>query len=79
KSTPHADATMVGPHVEKEVVDLSGNTRVPTPDATTQPSAHTKPPVTQKPAASEGHSSQSSHPGHEDEPVNNRYVPNWGL
>ncbi|GJV88763.1 hypothetical protein Tco_1532701 [Tanacetum coccineum] len=25
------------------------------------------------------HSSQSSHPGHEEEPVNNRYVPNWGL
>ncbi|GKC53165.1 hypothetical protein Tco_1075910 [Tanacetum coccineum] len=67
KSTPPADAAMVGGHVEKEVVDLSGNTRVPTPEATTQPLAHTEPPVTQKPAASEGHSSQYSHPGHEDE------------
>ncbi|GJW27364.1 hypothetical protein Tco_0041175 [Tanacetum coccineum] len=24
------------------------------------------------------HSSQSSHQGHEGEPMNNRYVPNWG-
>ncbi|GJY64997.1 hypothetical protein Tco_0466457 [Tanacetum coccineum] len=69
KSTPPADAAVVGPHVEKEVVNLSGNTRVPTPEATTQPLAHTEPPVTQKPTALEGHSSQSSHPGHEDEPL----------
>ncbi|GJZ88751.1 hypothetical protein Tco_0660533 [Tanacetum coccineum] len=80
KSTSSVDAAVAGSHVEKEVVDLSGNTRVPTPPAaTTQPSAHTEPPVTRKPATSEGYSSQSSHSGHEDEPVNNRYVPNWGI
>ncbi|GKA40301.1 hypothetical protein Tco_0732894 [Tanacetum coccineum] len=66
KSTPPADAAMVGPHVEKEVVDLSGNTCVPTPEATTQPSAHTKPPVTQKPAASED-SAHSECPSQEKE------------
>ncbi|GJR98186.1 hypothetical protein Tco_0270360 [Tanacetum coccineum] len=78
--TPPVDATVAGSHVEKEVVDLSGDTRLPTPlAATTQPSADTEPPTSLKPATSEGHSSQSSHPGHEDEQVNNRYVPNWGL
>ncbi|GJS23949.1 hypothetical protein Tco_0452581 [Tanacetum coccineum] len=77
--TPSVGATVAGSHVKKEV-DLSGDTRVPTPPvATTQPSAHTEPPTAQKPATSKGHSSQSSHPGHEDEQVNNRYVPNWGL
>nr|GEV98425.1 hypothetical protein [Tanacetum cinerariifolium] len=67
-------------HVEKEVVDLSGNTRVPTPSAATvPPSPRAKHHDTQKHATSDAHSSQSSHQGHEDEPVNNQYVPNWGL
>ncbi|GJU24787.1 hypothetical protein Tco_1163408 [Tanacetum coccineum] len=79
KSTPHVGTAVVGPHVEKEVVDLRGDTRVPTPGATSHPYAYTEPPVIQKPATSEGHSSQSSHQGHEDEPVSNQYVPNWGL
>ncbi|GKB02721.1 hypothetical protein Tco_0830810 [Tanacetum coccineum] len=69
KSTPPMDA--VAGASFKEVVDLNGNTLVPTPPAaTTQPSAHTEPPNTQEHAASDGH---------EGEPVNNRYVPNWGL
>ncbi|GJT23750.1 hypothetical protein Tco_0893687 [Tanacetum coccineum] len=66
--TPPGGPDVVGSHVQKEVVDLSGNTLVSTPPvAPTQPSAQTEPPTAQKPATSEGHSSQSSHPGHEDE------------
>nr|GEW13437.1 transposase (putative), gypsy type [Tanacetum cinerariifolium] len=62
-----------GPHVEKEVVDLSGNTRVSTPpDMANQPSppldhhdANENPDLTTQ-------SHQSSHQGHEL--VDNRYV-----
>ncbi|GKC39176.1 hypothetical protein Tco_1051560, partial [Tanacetum coccineum] len=41
--TPSTDVAKDTSHVEKEVVDLSGNTRVPTPPvATAQPSPHTE-------------------------------------
>nr|GEU97965.1 hypothetical protein [Tanacetum cinerariifolium] len=74
------DVTQGTSHVEKEVVDLSGNTCVPTPPAATvPPSPRAEHHDTQEHAASDAHSSQSSHQGHEDEPVNNQYVPNWGL
>ncbi|GKA36912.1 hypothetical protein Tco_0723477 [Tanacetum coccineum] len=73
KPTPDADVAPDTPHVKKEVVDLSGNTCVPTPPAaTTQPSPHIEHHDTHENAASDAHSSQSSHQGHEDEPVNNR-------
>ncbi|GJZ58693.1 hypothetical protein Tco_0614509 [Tanacetum coccineum] len=69
--TPSTDVAKDTSHVEKEVVDLSGNTRVPTPPvATAQPSPHTEHHDTYENAAFDGH---------KDEPVNNRYVPNWGL
>nr|GEV88571.1 hypothetical protein [Tanacetum cinerariifolium] len=62
------------PRVEKEVVDLSGNTRVSTPPVTdAQPS-----PNRGQHETYEAHS-QSSHQGGGDEPVHNRYVPNLGL
>nr|GEV82625.1 putative UPF0481 protein At3g02645 [Tanacetum cinerariifolium] len=67
-----------GPHVEKEVVDLSGNTRVSTPlDMANKPS----PPlnhhdVNENPDPNT-QSHQYSHQGHEL--VDNRYVPNWKL
>nr|GEW49208.1 hypothetical protein [Tanacetum cinerariifolium] len=68
------EPTQSGSEVEKEVVDLSGNTRV------------SSPPVIDVPPSScqEHHDthkihSQSSHHGSEDESVGNRYVPNWRL
>ncbi|GKC06641.1 hypothetical protein Tco_0998251 [Tanacetum coccineum] len=75
QSLAKAEAKRVVPkgtsHVKKEVVDLSGNTRVLTPPTTTiPPSPYAEHHDTQEHAASDGH---------EDEPVNNRYVPNWGL
>ncbi|GJX96947.1 hypothetical protein Tco_0352745 [Tanacetum coccineum] len=70
KPTPDADIAPDIPHVEKEVVDLSGNTCVPTPPAaTTQPSPHIEHHDTHENTASDAHSSQSSHQGHEDEPL----------
>ncbi|GKA83831.1 hypothetical protein Tco_0805426 [Tanacetum coccineum] len=45
----------------------------------TQPSAILNRTTAQSCYFREDHSSQSSHLGHEDEQVNNQYVPNWGL
>ncbi|GKF36866.1 hypothetical protein Tco_0113624, partial [Tanacetum coccineum] len=60
------------PHPEKEVVDLSGNTRVTTsPGMDTQPLPHLE--------HHDVHENVSSHQGNEDEMVNNQFVPNWGL
>ncbi|GKA23377.1 hypothetical protein Tco_0709339 [Tanacetum coccineum] len=56
------------PHPEKEVVDLSGNTRVTTsPGMDTQPLPHLE------------HHDVHENVGNEDEMVNNQFVPNWGL
>ncbi|GJZ16261.1 hypothetical protein Tco_0551938 [Tanacetum coccineum] len=67
-------------HVEREVVDLRGNTCVPTPPiVTNQPSPHLEHHNTHENAAFDAHSSQSSHQGNGDESVDHRYVPNWGL
>nr|GEU58840.1 hypothetical protein [Tanacetum cinerariifolium] len=67
-----------GPHVEKEVVDLSGNTRVSTPPATANepspPLGHHNADENPDP---DTQSHQSSQQGHEL--VGNRYVPNWEL
>ncbi|GJS55094.1 hypothetical protein Tco_0628456 [Tanacetum coccineum] len=66
KSNPDTDVVPGTSQAEKEVVDLSGNTRAPTPPATTaQPSPRHEHPNSQKHAAKVGHSY--------------RYVPNWGL
>nr|GEV28798.1 hypothetical protein [Tanacetum cinerariifolium] len=65
---------------KREVVDLSGNTRVPTLSAAAnQPSPHIKHYDTHENKAFDAHSSQSSHQGNEDEPVDHQYVRNWGL
>ncbi|GJU10440.1 hypothetical protein Tco_1132836 [Tanacetum coccineum] len=72
--TPVVDVTQDTSYVKKEVVNLSGNTRVPTPPAATvQPSPRAEHHDTQQHAASDAHSSQSSHQGPEDELVNNQY------
>ncbi|GJR60173.1 hypothetical protein Tco_1502335 [Tanacetum coccineum] len=66
--TPVVDVTQDTSYVKKEVVNLSGNTRVPTPPAATvQPSPRAEHHDTQQHAASDAHSSQSSHQGPEDE------------
>ncbi|GJU64331.1 hypothetical protein Tco_1246166 [Tanacetum coccineum] len=71
---PAITASEVSPDVEKEVVDLSGNTRVsPPPVINVQSSPH------QEYHGTHEIHSQSSHHGSEDEPVGNRYVPNWRL
>ncbi|GKD82289.1 hypothetical protein Tco_1349128 [Tanacetum coccineum] len=55
-------------HVEREVVDLRGNTCVPTPPVVTnQPSPHLEHHDTHENAAIDAHSSQSSHQGNGDE------------
>nr|GEY82509.1 hypothetical protein [Tanacetum cinerariifolium] len=64
----------------QEVVDLSGNTRVPTlPAVANQPSPHIEHHDNHENKSFDAHSSQSSHQGNEDEPVDHRYVPNWVL
>ncbi|GJZ96741.1 hypothetical protein Tco_0669075 [Tanacetum coccineum] len=69
-----------GPHVEKEVVDLSGNTHVSTPPAVAnQPSPPFEHHDVHENIDLDAHSQQSSHQGHGDELVSNRYVPNWGF
>ncbi|GJS39518.1 hypothetical protein Tco_0564561 [Tanacetum coccineum] len=71
---PATVISKVSSHVEKEVVDLSGNTRVSSPPVIdAQPS-----PRQERHDTHEVHS-QSSYRGSEDEPVGNQYVPNWGL
>nr|GEV80821.1 hypothetical protein [Tanacetum cinerariifolium] len=72
------EVTQEGPHVKKEVVDLSGNTCVSTPPATAnQPSPPLGHHDTDKNPEYDTQSHQSSHQGHEL--VGNRYVPNWEL
>ncbi|GJW01694.1 hypothetical protein Tco_1556945 [Tanacetum coccineum] len=71
---PATVISKVSSRVEKEVVDLSGNTRVSSPpviDAQLSPRQ-------ERHDTHEVHS-QSSYRGSEDGPVGNRYVPNWGL
>nr|GEW20568.1 hypothetical protein [Tanacetum cinerariifolium] len=54
KSTLPVDAVADASHIENEVLNLIGNTRVLTPSAaTTQPSTHTEQPNTQEHAASD--------------------------
>nr|GEY99542.1 hypothetical protein [Tanacetum cinerariifolium] len=65
---------------ERGVVDLSGNTRVPTLSAAAnQPLPHIEHHDIHDNKSFDAHSSQSSHQGNEDELVDHRYVPNWGL
>ncbi|GKF99649.1 hypothetical protein Tco_0301340, partial [Tanacetum coccineum] len=62
-------------NVEKEVVDLSGNTRVPTPPATV---IHSSPRLEH--TTSDAHSFHSDHHEEtEDDLTDCRFVPNWGL
>nr|GEW26808.1 reverse transcriptase domain-containing protein [Tanacetum cinerariifolium] len=63
---PATVAFEVPPQVEKEVVDLSGNTRVSSP-----------PVIDVLPSSRLEH--HDTHENTEDEPVGNRYVPNWRL
>nr|GEX38967.1 hypothetical protein [Tanacetum cinerariifolium] len=71
---PTIVASEVPPQVEKELVDLSGNTRVSFPPVIDVPPS----PRQEHHDTHEIHS-QSSYHGSEDEPVGNRYVPNWML
>ncbi|GJZ18129.1 hypothetical protein Tco_0554252 [Tanacetum coccineum] len=65
---PTTVASEASPHVKKEVVDLSGNTRVSTPPImNTQPSPHLEHQDAHVNIASNVHSPQSSHQGNEDE------------
>ncbi|GJY84914.1 hypothetical protein Tco_0498940 [Tanacetum coccineum] len=64
------EVTKDGSYVEKEVVDLSGNTRVSTPLAV----AHHPSPLKHH-----GANENIDLDGNEDELVSKRYVPNWGL
>nr|GEV01158.1 hypothetical protein [Tanacetum cinerariifolium] len=71
---PAIVASEVPPQVEKEVIDLSGNTRMSSPPITDVPPS----PHQEHHDTHEIHS-QSSHHGSEDEPVKNWYVLNWRL
>ncbi|GKC52270.1 hypothetical protein Tco_1075015, partial [Tanacetum coccineum] len=68
-------------NVEREVVDLSGNTRVTTPSAiVNQPSPRPEHHDTHEHTASDAHSFHSSHHGDTEEGIaDRRFVPNWGL
>ncbi|GKA89972.1 hypothetical protein Tco_0811784 [Tanacetum coccineum] len=67
------------PRTKKVIVDLSGNTRVSTPPAeVNQPSPPREHDDTHVSPHLDVHS-QSSHHGNEDEPVANKYVPDWEL
>ncbi|GJS95451.1 hypothetical protein Tco_0802419 [Tanacetum coccineum] len=72
---PAAVVSQAFPRVEKEVVDLSGNTRVSTPPVTNAQRS----PNHEHHETYGVHSPGLSHQGDGDEPVRNRYVPNWGL
>ncbi|GKC50733.1 hypothetical protein Tco_1073478 [Tanacetum coccineum] len=75
-----ATATLVGPigdatNVEREVVDLSDNTRVSTP-----PSAAIQPSPRLEHTASDAHSFHSSHHEETEDSLEDcQFVPNWGL
>ncbi|GKE65853.1 hypothetical protein Tco_1520014, partial [Tanacetum coccineum] len=67
------------PHAEKVIVNLSGNTRTSTPPVeVNQPSLPREHDDTHDSHNLDVHS-QSSHHGNEDEPVANKYMPDWKL
>ncbi|GKD30018.1 hypothetical protein Tco_1240796, partial [Tanacetum coccineum] len=81
------DATGDTANVEREVVDLSGNTRVATPPATiNQPSPRLDHHDTQEHHDTHEHTASdvnsfhlTHHEDTEEEAVDHRFVPNWGL
>nr|GEV91929.1 hypothetical protein [Tanacetum cinerariifolium] len=75
QSLARVEAKRAGPpQVKKEVVDLSGNTRM-----SSSPVIDVPPLPHQEHHDTHEIHSQSSYHGSEDEPVGNRYVPNWRL